>query len=132
GRLGQAVVVRDDGRSLDGGGAVVREHDALDSAVTAAGVHTLETSANDRLKQAVLAGAGGDELLPLLTPQAEPVLFTASARIAEHALRHWPDLDRDALTEIADAAVRLTMSHIMLPSGPPERFAHFVARMVTR
>jgi hypothetical protein len=24
------------------------------------------------------------------------------------------------------------MSHIMLPSGPPEEFAHFVARLVAR
>lgn len=130
--LAQAVVIRDNERYLDGIDAVLSEHDDLYSAVTAAVVYTLETSANDQLKKAVLTGAGGDELLPLLTTQAEPVLFTASARIAEHALRHWPDLDRDALTEIADAAVRLTMSHIMLPSGPPERFAHFVARMVTR
>jgi hypothetical protein len=70
-------------------------------------------------------------MLPLLTTRAEPVLFTASARLAEHALRQWPGVDRDALVEIADAAVRLTMSHIMLPSGPPEQVAHFVARMVT-
>ncbi|MGP4025582.1 TetR family transcriptional regulator [Actinomadura sp. 3N407] len=130
--LAQAVVIRDNERYLDGIDAVLSEHDDLYSAVTAAVMFTLEMSADDQLKKAVLTGAGGDEMLPLLTTQAEPVLFTASARIAEHALRQWPDLDQDALTEIADAAVRLTMSHIMLPSGPPERLAHFVARMVTR
>ncbi|HEY8481899.1 MAG TPA: TetR family transcriptional regulator [Spirillospora sp.] len=131
--LAQAVVLRDNERYLDGIDAVLAQHDDLYSAVTAAVMYTLETSADDRLKKAVLTGgAGNDELLPLLTTQAEPVLFAASSRIAEHALRHWPELDRDALTEITDAAVRLTMSHIMLPSGPPEHFAHFVARMVTR
>ncbi|MEU8125057.1 TetR family transcriptional regulator [Spirillospora sp. NPDC049024] len=130
--LAQAVVIRDNERYLDGIDAVLSEHDDLYSAVVAAVVFSLETSADDQLKKAVLTGAGGDEMLPLLTTQAEPVLFAASARIAEHALRQWPDLDREALTEIADAAVRLTMSHIMLPSGPPEVFAHFVARMVTR
>ncbi|TDC49508.1 TetR/AcrR family transcriptional regulator [Actinomadura sp. KC345] len=130
--LAQAVVIRDNERYLDGIDAVLSEHDDLYSAVTAAVLFTLEMSADDQLKKAVLTGAGGDELLPLLTTQAEPVLFTASARIAEHALRHWPHLDGEALTEVADAAVRLTMSHIMLPSGPPEMFARFVARMVTR
>ncbi|MER7544385.1 TetR family transcriptional regulator [Actinomadura sp.] len=130
--LAQAVVVRDNERYLDGIDAVLSEHEDVYSAVVAAVTYTLETSADDQLKKAVLTGAGGDEMLPLLTTQAEPVLFTASARIAEHALRQWPHLDRDALTEVADAAVRLTMSHIMLPSGPPEAFAHFVARLVTR
>lgn len=130
--LAQAIVIRDNERYLDGIDAVLSEHDDLYSAVVAAVTFTLELSADDRLKKAVLTGAGGDELLPLLTTQAEPVMFTASARIAEHALRQWPDLDRGALTEVADAAVRLTASHIMLPSGPPERLAHFVARMVTR
>ncbi|MES9603697.1 TetR family transcriptional regulator [Actinomadura sp. NPDC000929] len=130
--LAQAVVIRDNDRYLDGIDAVLSEHADVYSAVVAAVTFTMETSADDQLKKAVLTGAGGDEMLPLLTTQAEPVLFAASARIAEHALRQWPDLDRAALTEIADAAVRLTMSHIMLPSGPPEAFAHFVARMVTR
>lgn len=130
--LAQAVVVRDNERYLDGIDAVLSEHDDLYSAVVAAVTFTLEMSADDQLAKAVLTGAGGDEMLPLLTTQAEPVLFTASARIAEHALRQWPHLDREALTEVADAAVRLTMSHIMLPSGPPEALAHFVARMVTR
>ncbi|MEO3823985.1 TetR family transcriptional regulator [Actinomadura sp. B10D3] len=130
--LAQAVVLRDNERYLDGIDAVLSEHDDLYSAVVAAVTFTLEMSADDQLAKAVLTGAGGDEMLPLLTTQAEPVLFTASARIAEHALRQWPHLDREALTEVADAAVRLTMSHIMLPSGPPEALAHFVARMATR
>lgn len=130
--LAQAVVIRDNERYLDGIDAVLSEHDDLYSAVVAAVTFTLEMSADDRLKKAVLTGAGGDEMLPLLTTQAEPVLFTASARIAEHGLRHWPHLDRAALTEITDAAVRLTTSHIMLPSAPPEHVAHFIARMVTR
>ncbi|RFS82425.1 TetR/AcrR family transcriptional regulator [Actinomadura spongiicola] len=130
--LARAVVVRHNERYLDGIDAVLSRHDDLYSAVVAAVTYTLEMSADDRLKKAVLTGAGGDEMLPLLTTRAEPVMFTASARIAEHALRRWPHLDRAALTEITDAAVRLTASHIMLPSGPPERLAHVIARMVTR
>lgn len=129
--LAQAVVVRDNDRYLDGIDQVLSDHPDLYSAVRAAVLFTLETSADDPLKKVVLTGAGGDELLPLLTTQAEPVLFTASARLAEHALAQWPGLDPAALTEVTDAAVRLTMSHIMLPSAPPDHVADLVARMVT-
>ncbi|MFD0903812.1 TetR/AcrR family transcriptional regulator [Actinomadura sediminis] len=128
--LAQAVVIRDNDRYLDGIDQVLSEHADLFDAVVAAVRYTLETSADDQLKKAVLTGAGGEELLPLLTTQAEPLLFTASARLTDHATRQWPDLDAAALAEAADAAVRLTMSHLMLPSGPPERAALSVARMV--
>lgn len=130
--LAQAVVVRRNEAYLDGIDQVLCEHDDLYSAVTAAVRFTLETSADDPLTKVVLTGADGDDMLPLLTTRAEPVLFAASARIAEHALAQWPELDREALTEVADAAVRMTMSHMVLPSGPIEQVADFIARMVTR
>jgi AcrR family transcriptional regulator len=131
-RLVQAVVLRDNERYLEGINRLLSEHDDLHAAVRAAVLFTLETSADDPIKKAVLTGAGGDELLPLLTTRAEPVLFTASARIVEHARRRWPQVDADELTRIADAAVRLTMSHIILPSDPPQRVARFIADLVTR
>jgi AcrR family transcriptional regulator len=130
--LAQAVVVRDNERYLEGINRLLSEHEDLYSAVEAAVLFTLETSADDPIKKAVLTGAGGDELLPLLTTRAEPVLFAASARIIDHALQQWPEMRREELAEIADAAVRLTMSHLVLPSEPPERVAQFIARMVTR
>ncbi|MEV4258818.1 TetR family transcriptional regulator [Spirillospora sp. NPDC049652] len=130
--LAQAVVLRDNERYLDGIDRVLADHDDLYAAVAAAVRFTLLTSADDPLKKVVLTGAGGDELLPLLTTQAEPVLFTASARIVEHALDRWPHLDREAFAEITEAAVRLTMSHLILSESPPERVAGFVARMVVR
>ncbi|WP_243710968.1 TetR family transcriptional regulator [Actinomadura sp. KC216] len=130
--LVQAVVMRHNEHYLDGIDAVLSDHDDLYSAVVAAVTYTLETAADDRLMKAVLTGEGGDEMLPLITTRAEPLLFAASDRIAEHALRQWPHLDRGAVTEITAAAVRLTTSHLMLPSGPPERTAHFIARIVTR
>ncbi|WP_030168368.1 TetR family transcriptional regulator [Spirillospora albida] len=129
--LAQAVVVRDNDRYVDGIDRVLSEHRDLHAAVRAAVLFTLETAADDRLTKLVLTGAGGDELLPLLTTRADPVLFTARDRLAEHALAQWPSLDPAAFTEVTDAAVRLTMSHIMLPSAPPEMVAEMIARMVT-
>ncbi|MFI0352153.1 TetR/AcrR family transcriptional regulator [Actinomadura sp. 9N407] len=130
--LAQAVVLRDNERYLDGIDRILSEHADLYAAVEAAVLFTLETSADDPIKKVVLTGAGGDELLPLLTTRAEPVVFTASARIVEHALEQWPDMERGEMAEIADAAVRMTMSHIVLPSEPPQRVARFIARLVTR
>ncbi|GAA2403252.1 TetR family transcriptional regulator [Actinomadura vinacea] len=130
--MAQAVVLRDNERYLEGINRLLSEHDDVYAAVEAAVLFTLETAADDPITKAVLTGAGGDELLPLLTTRAEPVLFTASARIVEHALQQWPEMERDELTEIADAAVRLTTSHCMLPAEPPERVARFIARLVTR
>src|SRR5262249_31120099 len=74
----------------------------------------------------------GEDLLPLLTTRADPVLFAARARIVDHAVRQWPDLDRDTVAEIADAAVPLTLSHVVLPAQPPETVGRLIARIVTR
>lgn len=131
-RLAQALVIRHNEQYLDGIDQVLSRHDDLYSAVAAAVVFTLETSADDPIEKAVLTGTGGEELLPLLTTQAEPVLFVARTRLIEHVAAQWPRLDRRALAEVADAAIRLTMSHMLLPSDPPEQVARRIARMVTR
>jgi AcrR family transcriptional regulator len=130
--LSQALLMRDNERYLDGVDAALAGHDDLHEAVAAAVVYSLETAADDPLKKAVLTGTGSEDLLPLFTTQAEPLFFTARTRIVEHALRHWPDLDPEAVTEMADAAIRLTISHTMMPAQPPEQVARFVARLVTR
>ncbi|GAA4155682.1 hypothetical protein GCM10022416_56370 [Actinomadura keratinilytica] len=130
--LAQAVVMRHHDRYLDGIDRVLSEHADLYSAVAAAVVYTIETSADDPINKTVLTGADGGELLPLLTTRAEPLLFTARTRIIDHATAQWPELDPVALAEVADIAIRLTMSHMMLPHEPPEQVGHLIARLVTR
>lgn len=129
--LTQALLLRENERYLDGIDEALSRHDDLHKAVAAAVVHSLETAANDPLKKAVLTGTGSEDLLPLFTTQAEPMLFAARTRIIEHAYQHWPDLDREAVAEVADAVIRLTLSHTLLPHEPPERVARVVARIVT-
>ncbi|HEX2316982.1 MAG TPA: TetR family transcriptional regulator [Thermomonospora sp.] len=130
--LAQALVIRDNEQYLDGIDQVLSRHADLYSAVAAAVRYTLETSADDPVKKAVLTGTGAEELLPLLTTRAEPVLFAARARLIRHVASLWPRLDREGLAEVTDAALRVTMSHLLLPSEPPERVGRLVARMVTR
>ena len=130
--LCQALLIRDNERYLDGVNAALAGHDDLQEAVAAAVMYILQTTADDPLKKAVLTGTGSEDLLPLFTTQAEPLFFAARARIVEHAVRHWPELDPEVAAELADAAVRLTHSHTMVPARPPEHVARLVARIVTR
>ncbi|WP_289009581.1 TetR family transcriptional regulator [uncultured Thermomonospora sp.] len=130
--LAQALMIRRNEQYLDGIDQVFRRHDDLYEAVAAAVAYTLEMSADDPVSKAVLTGSGGEELLPLMTTQAEPVLFGARTRLIEHVAAQWPQLDRRALAEVADAAIRLTMSHMLLPADPPEQVARQIARMVAR
>ncbi|MBC6463609.1 TetR family transcriptional regulator [Actinomadura sp. HBU206391] len=130
--LAQAVVLRDNDAYLDGVDDALSRHEDLCSAVAAAVTYTLKTASDDPLKKAILTGADGGDLLPLFTTQADPLLFAARARIIDHAVSQWPGLDRDTVAEIADAAVRLTLSHVVLPAEPPETVARLIARIVTR
>ena len=131
-RMAQALTMRENERYLDGVDEALNRHADLYSAVAAAVAYTLGTAADDPLKKATLTGAGSEDLLPLMTTRAEPVLFTAKERIVAHTLRQWPDLDRGEVVDLADAIVRLTMSHVMLPTDPPEITAARLARLVVR
>ena len=130
--LAQALTLRENERYLDGVDAALSDHADLHSAVAAAVSYTLRTAADDPLKKATLTGEGSEDLLPLMTTRAEPVLFAARERIVSHTVRKWPQLDATEVTELADAVIRLTMSHVMLPTEPAEVVAERLARLVAR
>ncbi|HEU5160249.1 MAG TPA: TetR family transcriptional regulator [Streptosporangiaceae bacterium] len=130
--LAQALVLRNNDRYLDGVDEALNGHADLFSAVAAAAEFTLTTAADDPFQKAILTGTGGDDLLPLLTTQAEPVVFAARSRILEHVVRQWPEVDGAELPEIVDTAIRLTISHLVLPTEPPDVVARRIARVVIR
>jgi AcrR family transcriptional regulator len=131
-RLAQALTLRENDRYLDGVDEAFTRHEDLYSAVAAAVLYTLSTAADDPLKKAILTGTGSEDLLPLMTTRAEPVLFAAKRRIIAHLLRQWPHLDAAEVPELTDAVVRLALSHIVLPVDPPEIVAARLARLVAR
>jgi AcrR family transcriptional regulator len=130
--LAQALIMRLNDQYLDGVDEALSRHDDLYSAVVAAVEFTLTTAADDPFQKTILTGTGGEDLLPLLTTQSEPLVFAARRRILAHAARRWPDLDAEALPEIVDTAVRLTSSHVLLPTDPPDAIARRIARTVIR
>ena len=130
--LAKALVLRNNDQYLDGVDDALSRHDDLYSAVVAAVGFTLTTAADDPFQKMILTGTGGEDLLPLLTTQSEPLVFAARRRILEHATRRWPELDSEVLPEIVDTAIRLTISHVVLPTDAPDTVARLIARTVIR
>lgn len=129
--LARAIMLRDTERFMDDIDAALARHDDVTAAVTEAVSYALTSAADEPLRKAVLTGEG-PELLPLMTTEAEPQLFAARTRLVEHVRGHWPQLPAAEVHAVVDAAVRLTMSHMMLPSEPPHVVAARIAAMVTR
>ncbi|MGW1591314.1 TetR family transcriptional regulator [Streptomyces sp. NPDC002386] len=128
--IGRALVLRETEEFLTGLAAVLDEHrDELAVALRAAVAHALAEAGGNPFIGAVLTAARGgtDALLPFLTSRPEPV-FTS----AWHLLAQWlggvaPGVPEERRVEAADLAVRLTLSHMLLPAPPtadaPERVA---------
>src|SRR6266446_5878967 len=129
--LARAVLLRHTERFLDGIDNTLSRHDDLATAVAAAVAYTLSAAADDPLLKAALTGEGNEGMLPLLTTQAEPQLFAARSRIVAHVSRQWPQLGGADIAEVADAVIRLTMSHMMMPTDPPQTVAASLARLAT-
>jgi AcrR family transcriptional regulator len=128
--LAAALVLRETGRFMEGIVAELDAHDEPREAVEAATLFTFAQAAANPLLKAVLTPGGDEELLPFLTTRSEPVLLTARRTLAEHLRRHWPDTDPGEVTVAAEAAVRLVLSHLMMPTDPPEVVAERLGRLV--
>lgn len=82
------------------------------------------------LVKAISTSDSADELLALLTTRGAPVIGLVTDRLAALLTDTWAGLaDRDA-REIADALVRLAISHAALPSGSAAETADSVARLL--
>lgn len=131
-RLAQALALRESERFLDGIDAALAACDQPYVAVIAAVSFTLTEAATNPLLKSILASAGGESLLPLLTSRSEPLLVTARSRVQAHLQRYWPDRAATEIESVADAVVRLTVSHLVLPLDPVDATARVLARLVVR
>lgn len=128
--LAQAVVLRITGEFLDG----VRERfaDAPDlvAAVHRATAYTIERAASDKLVAAALGADSGGDLLPLLTSRGAPVLHAAADLVAEHFTHRLPELPPEVIEQLAETTVRLTLSHMVMPTGSAATAADSVTACV--
>jgi hypothetical protein len=94
----------------------------------------LETSAANPLVRAIFESAhtGGSDLLPLLTTDSAELIATASGFL--HAViteQGYPvSLSAERLSVLVENLVRLTLSHMMQPSGTPEQSAADVGWLI--
>ena len=133
--LAEAVAVREIERFVSGVRGELFAHGAdVRGAAYAAVLHTLREAAGNALVRAILTSArgGADELLPYLTTRSDTVLALAGEVIAEWAGTHLPGAPAAAVHLAGDAVVRLTISHVMSPAGPPERTAAALAEVFVR
>lgn len=129
--FGQALVIREGGRFLDAVEQAIDEHadDPL-TALTAALEQFLTIATDDPLVRLLLADDGTAGLLPLLTTQSGPVLDWASRRLADTIHAHWPMVARSDLNRLADALVRLAISHVTAPRESPARTAASITQLL--
>ncbi|MCK2237963.1 MULTISPECIES: TetR family transcriptional regulator [unclassified Crossiella] len=125
--LVQAVALRLTAQFLAGTAERLdREENLLDGIRAATGYILSHATAN-RLIGAMLTGADAQDMLPFLTTRGAPVLTSAAELVCQHTRARLPRLPA-ALAELyAETAVRLTVSHLLLPSGEPGHAAEAVA-----
>jgi AcrR family transcriptional regulator len=128
----QAYILRESDRFLATVEEAVRAHlDDPHAALCAAFEVFLDAAAENQLIQTVLAGDGSDGLLALFTTHGAPVLALATERLAAILTYGWPQVDVAELRLLADALVRLAISHVTAPRDPPARTAASITRLLT-
>ncbi|MBB4741794.1 AcrR family transcriptional regulator [Actinoplanes octamycinicus] len=133
--LAQALAVREIEEFTAAVRARLHEHGGdVRAAGHAAILHTLREAAGNPLIKAILTSApgGADELLPYLTTRADLLLGAAGAVIEEWAAACVPEAAPATTRLAAESIVRLTVSHIVLPSGSPETSADALAEVFAR
>lgn len=89
--------------------------------------------ANKLLHAVVSATHGADtELLPLLTTNAGSLLSVAKEVVTVRVAPYAPGIDAEHLDPAIDMVVRVVLSHVMQPSGPPQQTAADIAWLAGR
>ena len=134
-RLAEAMILRELERFL---GLVTVAFDAhpsdLVAAIREASCSVLEASQDNLLLKAIVSATHGadTELLPLLTTHAGALLDLSKAVVVERVAPYDVALTPTELDAAIDMVVRVVLSHVMQPSGPPARTADDIAWISAR
>lgn len=131
--IGRALVQRETDNFLRGV-AEALERPGTDVAACLVGAvsYALHESAENPLISAVLRAArhGTDGLLPFLASRPDPI-FDSARSLLEAWLTHREPTDGAWRTaDAADVAVRLTLSHMLLPAGESDRVPELLTQAV--
>jgi AcrR family transcriptional regulator len=129
--FGQAFVIHEGERFLDAVEAAVREHlDDPRAAVGAALELFLRTAGEDSLIRILLSDDGTGGMLPFVTTQGMPVVAWATARLSSVIQEGWPRAAEPDARLLAESLVRLAISYVTAPGGPPEETAAAASRLL--
>jgi AcrR family transcriptional regulator len=122
--FGQAFVIHEGERFLDGVDAAVRRHlENPRAAVGAALELFLNSAGEDPLVRILLSDDGTGGMLPFVTTQGMPVVQWATARLTATIEAGWPQAPQAKVKLLAESLVRLAISYITAPSEAPETTA---------
>lgn len=128
--LVQAVALRTATEFLDSVHERLAAADDLVEGTYAATVFTISHARADPLVAAVLGTETAEDLVPLLTTRGEPILRAAVERGTEHFRERLPGLGTAECARLAETVARLTLSHLVLPTGTPEQAADAVCAVL--
>jgi AcrR family transcriptional regulator len=130
--LAQAYVLRQTEQFLGSVVDAIRGHADNPYAAMEAGLDAFLTGAADNVMvKAILQGHASDELLPLVTTQALPVIQLAEELLVGAITELWPPLQPDDARLFAGSIVRLAISHITTPTTTPETTVRDICRLLT-
>jgi AcrR family transcriptional regulator len=133
--LAEAMILGELARFLESVDRAFMAHpDDLFAAIDAAVVGVLEFAEGNALLKAIVSATHGadTELLPLLTSHSGTLMVTAKLVIGEHLMAFEMRLEEWQLDGLIDAIVRIVLSHVMQPSGPPHEVADVITWMASK
>jgi AcrR family transcriptional regulator len=129
--LAQAYVLRETDRFLTSVLGAVRGRADDPFAAMEAGLDAFLTGAADNVMvKAVLTGPVGNELLPLVTTQALPVIQIAEDLLTDVIAELWPAFRAEDARLFAGSIVRLAISHVTAPTTSPETAVRDLTRLL--
>ncbi|WP_173073678.1 TetR/AcrR family transcriptional regulator [Phytohabitans rumicis] len=129
--LAQAYVLRETEQFLESVLDAVRGRADDPFAAIEAGLDAFLTGAADNVMvKAILQGPTGNELLPLVTTQALPVIQVAEELLTGVIGELWPQFLADDARLFAGSVVRLAISHVTTPTSSPETSVKDISRLL--
>lgn len=131
-QFAQAFVLREADRFIENVERVIAEHlDDPAAALAAALELFLRSASEDTLIGMLLDDDGTGGMLPLITTRSRPVLDWAGERIALAISNGWPGAHARDAELLAQALVRLAISYLTVPVGPPQDATEQAVRLLT-
>ncbi|WP_340686566.1 TetR family transcriptional regulator [Amycolatopsis coloradensis] len=130
GTLAESVILRTTSEFLEGIRLRVQDARDLRDGIRVAVVHTIEHARENRLVATTLGTEAGEDLLPLLTTKGEPIL-TAATEVAAGQYREFePSLSPESAALLAETVVRLSLSHLVMPTHSADEAAASVVAVL--